>query len=596
VRAKPKFQLRALETILGALPFLRPVLPKPKPVASGVDQASLPVFPVRILVAVFMANILTMSAMNAFVLRTHWLAPLYAISIAGSLYLTRGIRLGAGHEHLQFSRLERQFGLYALCLCWIMYALPRSGYFLEPWIGHVIDPVCWDDYSHILIVNSIVNTQRYPPPSPFGKGQYLTVYYAAWMLCAFIYQALPFSAVTITGTIFLGCALYYLLLPYLVIYTCARVCRSKQRFYFLLYLIVAYSGIESIFVFRTPLADTAWWMWVYFGVKIQCPIFSNLMLWAPHHVCSGAALVLAFLVLQGEAATTRRGRLECALVLGALAAGALYSSIFVFVGALPFLALIVWHYRGQFPLLALSGLWCGLLAFPMLWIFLNHTNTVSFGLLPLPDRGPWFGAGRSWALVACALLAGSQLLVQGYCLLRLWRSGGLAPSEYAMLFLSLAFIGSTFVIATTNIGNDYSIRGVIVPIWVLSFLASAWVDKPGINSRFRIEALMAAGLAFFTLASINEVAFFNVTNVQHLTGTYDQMDVRSGLLRINMSREAGEAPWASVGPVIGNKVPVELVEKVIVGLPYVLTPMDKEFFGGGPFGLWAYQRWQGPSR
>jgi hypothetical protein len=147
---------------------------------------------------------------------------------------------------------------------------------------------------------------------------------------------------------------------------------------------------------------------------------------------------------------------------------------------------------------------------------------------------------------------------------------------------------------TGGLGNNYAIRGLIMPMWVLSYVASAAIERVDFGASAARQAVMAAALAFFTLASINEVAWFNVANVRNSTQTYAQSEARKFVLQLNMSRAAGEVPWAAVKELIGDKLAIQLVEKLLIGNPLVLAPDDAALVGVGPSGVWAYQRWQGP--
>ncbi len=540
--------------------------------------------PIRILAAIFIADILSMSLMNAFVMRASWLVCVYAVLLSGALYVTNGIDF-AQADGARLGRQDRRRLLCALILVWAIFISVRVSFPLEPILGRVIDPACADDYWHIVEIKALINTRYYPPLFPFRRGLYLSHYYAAWMLVVFIYQLLPFSFMTLKCALFLALAIYTLLTLYLVLYTCAHVCDSRIRFYFLLYLVVAYAGAESLFAFIKPLNHNGWWM-LSFGFDVQFSSFSTLLLWVPQHLSAAAALFVAYLALKGGESRPG-GSFASALVIGCLLTYALYASIFVMMGALPFVVAAAVHsFRRRPFLLASIGLVVAVIGAPMLWIYLNRSPVVGFRFLPFGDRG--FDIRTALVFLLYLVVVSLQLMVQVVSLVRLGVAHVLKTWDYILLFLSAGFILSTFFVGFTG-ANNYACRGLTVPVLMLSFVSSGAAGK-----RFFPGWMSVAALALFAVGSVNEIAYFQRASFVNMVLNNRRLSARADLLKINMDRRISEITYASIAPLLDAPPSTRDVEKLVFSEPwyYHARREDLELISTGPFGIWKYQRWQ----
>src|SRR5207249_1700793 len=132
---------------------------------------------IEIFGVILIANVLTMLAMNLFVLQTSYFLPIYAVGLLAGLSLVKSARIDPVKNDLRFSRAERITLLAAYALLAGLYIVPRTSYLLEGFFGYSVDAISWDDYWHLQELNSLINSAHYPAISSFTAGKYLSHYY-----------------------------------------------------------------------------------------------------------------------------------------------------------------------------------------------------------------------------------------------------------------------------------------------------------------------------------------------------------------------------------------------------------------------------------
>jgi len=175
-----------------------------------------------------------------------------------------------------------------------IFSCTRLHYLLESPIHRVLPPIC-DDAWHIQEVNSLVNALRYPVQSSFNPTNYLSFYYAPWMLTAALYRGIPLPFFTIKVALAVTNAIYLLLFFLSLVAILARTCISRRHFYWVLYFAGLWSGLEGVFAVLHPLGQHGFWM-TRFGLFLALPNFAMLTIWAIHHLAAAVALLLAALV------------------------------------------------------------------------------------------------------------------------------------------------------------------------------------------------------------------------------------------------------------------------------------------------------------
>jgi hypothetical protein len=546
--------------------------------------------PIRLFAAIMVANILTMLVMNVFGLANGFFLVVYGASLVGALFLLRSTPVeSVENREVVITDRERRWLIGGFVALLALYVLPRSSYLFEGLFGYSMDAVCWDDYWHIQELNSLINSPSYPAVSSFRAGQYLSHYYGAWMFLVFLYKLLPFGFMTIKVVMFLGKAIYTLLILYTVGYFAYGVSRSKRQFYFLLYLIVAYSGAHSLLVFIQPLRSHKWWMLDLARVRIQISDFSDLSLWVTHHLVAAMSLIIAYWFYT-QMRTRTKGRPAYRVMIALLLVSSFYSSVFVFIGGSLFIAYI---YLRDIRTEAKDLLWIGLASFllglPILWLYLKKR----VGFQVLDTVRDWSTAMIGHRLYAIDLLLSFllflvlmlvQFVVQAFVLRKtageLWRS---RSEGFVLVVLSLSYLLSTFFILFAN-GNDYAMRGAILPVIMLAYVVSSYADRMPWNRGVCVI------LAILSLGSLSEIFIFQKANIRNLLLPPPSVELRKEIYRYNTDRSLHvvDAPAFARSLADSGGFSFYVTEKIVTGGHPKLWEPDSEIIHSGPFGIWNY--------
>jgi len=572
-------------------------MPQPRLLALGD-------LPVRLLIAIHLANILTLVGMNTLTLYSVWMPWFYGAALIASMALCRSLRLGTD-QPLQYSlrRWDRWWIDLGFLIVVGGIATTRLGYFSEAWLGQVVEPVSYDDAFHIQDVSSVVNSSRFPPTSAFWPGRYLSLYYAPWMSVAFLYKAIPVWANTIKVSLAVGYCLHVLLTSYTVVYLARHLSVRRTQFLLLCYLFLVYTGFESIFLFTDPGQFTEWWARGY-GVDLQLPSWPQQFLWVMHHLSSAASLVLAAWVFSRKKHVEPGGRLwPYALTSGLLLAHALYSSPFVVIGALPFgLAFVGWRLRGRWKEVLFTGGIAIAGTIPILWMYLKKDTRFVFGKHVKDLAVQTIGTQDSfwdWTLSFLRFSGLEALDLIGYVMLlalgmRAWIRD---QQDRVWVLLAVLFLIAIFFVSFSGIDNLMA-RGVMIPLvglaWVGAKHAPDWVVK---------HPAAWAILAFLALGTAGDVMVFqkrNIENPPESTQTWDGQ-MAEKIYALNADRTQGAVDFNAL---FENRTPREAqawqVERAFKsdGRPVVpdhwrrTRELSEERTNLGPFGPWAWQDWR----
>lgn len=577
----------------------------------GVPCTKRLILPFRLLVQLQCANVLTLTLMNAFTLRTGALAFLFILSFLAMHWVLQNLLRAESlpRPPLQFSIREKT-GLAIAALAVVFFlAGPRCLYLLEPQFGIALDPVSADDNWHIQEINSLVHSPRHPPVSSFDSTRYLSFYYAPWIFVAAIYQLLPLSWMTIKATYSLACCVYILLIVHLVLLSALLFCRNKRHFYLFVTLVLFYAGGESFFTFTRPLFHSEWWIAESFGFQVQYSCFSTLAFLVVHHLLSAASLICAWILFDRVTAVgcgLGRERFPAALafVTALLLVASITSSVFVFLGATPFMlyALIRRRDLSRQALGAVVGL-SVLLLFPSAWIFLGKSGgfQVFQNVQPLGVR---FGLDfypvhfLLSLLLFLALLSAEFFLPLFWVVGRMWRGPRPEKHDLILLWIALAYLLSTFFVGFDGF-NNYAMRGSIVPIWVLYYVGAKWGSEFHV-SRWGRRAVVGVTL-FAVLGSINETvrhgsdARLNLEKMRAIShgGASEARAHRAAIYACNTDRRTARIISAELPgvPLAEDTWYLYLVEKIVVDHGKPLQANDLELVGNGPTGVWKQQDW-----
>ena len=429
--------------------------------------------------AVLGANVLTMSLANFFEVPTTAIVFIYAASLAvcAWLFARSGVAFPSlsGREHL-------------LCVAvGLVLFLPRAPYLLEGALGYAVNAACPDDWSHIQELASMVHSDRYPVRTTFDREKLLGFYYAAWMPGAALFSAASWAGVVSTVKMSLGLTilLYSVCFAYAIAYMAKILFAERPLQVTCVVAVLLYGGFDFLWWlvrdYPVPTTGAEWWT-MEFGFFLQFSNFITLAEWVPHHLVAAVAIAFALFVTHGAT------RISAWLFAGLLFLSAVFSSAFVALGAVP---LVAWFFARHASLKALATMTAVFVVFsvPLWWIYLGKEE-VGFrilGALSPERRAQPLGAVGVFLIVM--LLEFLPLLLAAFAALK----NRAAP--VGLLAGALAYLLSTFVIAYSGF-NNYAMRGSIVPIFTLTFLA-----VPVVAAWWRSGSAMGAVFVIYLLGS-----------------------------------------------------------------------------------------------
>jgi hypothetical protein len=459
--------------------------------------------------------------------------------LCGGLYVASAVR---------FPELTRKEHLACLGFA-VMLFLPRLPYLIEPLLGYSVNAVCDDDLWHIQEFASLIHSPRFPPASTFDDSKYLSTYYAPWMFGAVVFWTGLLS--TVKQALAINVFVCQLFLAYGVIYAARFLFPEASHRRAFITLLVLYGGFDFIYWLSSlsfiP-THSEWWA-RDFGFNLQFSSFFTLSLWVPHHVMSALAIFYASYLLH------QSSRWPAQVLAGIVFLFAVFSSVFVVIGAFPLLCWL--HLRKQY-LNALFLIMCVFLVFsiPLWWIYLGKAD-VGFELV-----GAFFGdLGNHWktheraaflvfllilSLELLPLIAAASVAVRWPVALNVWGlpsiSGQRDPINPQGLlelrgiwFCAFFYLLSTYFIAFSGT-NNYAMRGSIVPICALTWLATptirVWLTNASRKALYLgAIAYLSGGLleySSFSLRSLNSFRQsdtpFNVDALAYNTGAERKLD------------------------------------------------------------------------
>lgn len=462
--------------------------------------------PVPILLgSILGANVITMSVMNFLELETAALLPVY---IVGAV-ITAVLLLVSG---LKFPEIRRREHLFSLLLA-SLFCLPRVMYLMEGMLGYAINPP-HDDWGHIQYMASIIDSPSFPPRSTFDDSQFLSYYYAPWILGAALRQTGLFS--TVKQVLALTDAAYVTFACYFIVYAAKVLFADRELQKTFLILCLLYGGFDFIYwlwAMNFKLVQAEWWA-ADFGINIQYSNFFTLLLWVPQHVAAAMAVLYALYI--ASTADNSAARLST----GVLLTCAVFSSPFVVLGAIPIgLALLLWNSRllRAAPLVLLVFTF---LAVPLFWIFQGKDSAgYKFHLEWFGELSPFFRAHKQAGFIVFLEVT---LLELGPLLWACRAAFIQRLSTRWLVWASASYLVSIFFIY--YVGHNYCMRGAIIPIFTLTYVATPGFHKifqvPGFNWRL-------IGLIPYFLGGLYEYVSFSASSIDALRGSNTQFNAKA---------------------------------------------------------------------
>jgi len=530
-----------------------------------------------------------MLLMNVFRLYTHWLPILFfVLLLALGLWFFRGRLVPSISPSYLSLREQAMLAILALAVG-VLFASMRVPYLLEGHLHHLVGPVVYDDTWHFQEINSLVNSVRYPAQCSLIPAHYFSFYYAPWMMIAALYLALPIDGFTIKAAFAVGCAVYQILICLSLLHIATARARDRRHLYWAIYLVGFWAGLESLFSLAYYLSRDPGWMMLP-ATPIHLPMFEVGAIWAIHHVSAAVALMLCWYAWEASEGAGWQTVVCCSLLIGY----AFYSSVFVFLGALPFGLFVVFLERKTKwkPILATVCL-SGAAIWPLLWLYLGKTKDVRFlfpfmtGIRSLFPSAAGPGNGiANWPGILDGLWPGFLVFVLFLILNFLPHSLALSFygrklvwSDRIFAALAIVFLVSTYFIGFQE-GDNYASRGYLIPILVLGWICAALLP------RIRISAWVAIGLCLGAFGFVHEdiQTYKRVLYICHVS---EAGPFSKEILAINRDRQIRKTPvenWDAHPALIYD------IEKFVAGGKPEPVTADRQLECLGPRGPWRWQQ------
>ena len=461
--------------------------------------------------AVVGANILSMSLMNLFEIETRYTTFLYFMCAA--LVVILFVKTG-----VKFPALERNEHILCIALAVVLF-IPRLAYVFESSLGYVVNTV-GDDSLHLQEMVSIIKTPRFPPRSTFDASKYLSYYYAPWMLGAAFYWTGLLS--TVKQALAVQSLIYGAFATYSIVYASKMLFFEARLQRTFLIICILYGGFDFIYWLLNfsyiPVHSEGWAEDL--GFVLEYSNFFTLALWVPQHLIAAIAVCFSLYVIASSNATS------AAALCGLFLLSALFSSVFVVLGAAPFIAWFFLRHR-LFRSIPVAAATFFVFLVPLWWIFLGRTTTTGFRLFG-ELFAFWQSNKRAAFLVFLLILSLELMPLMAAALASVRRR----PNLLWPFALSVLFLSSTYLVSF-GIGPNYSMRGAIIPTFVLSYLAvpalCEWWSKP--SSRWLLVVLPA-----YFLGGVLEYAWFVTDSLTSLSKSNTELN--AVVLELNQEKSA----------------------------------------------------------
>ncbi|MGB8478214.1 MAG: hypothetical protein WCE63_05150 [Acidobacteriaceae bacterium] len=564
----------------------------------------LPAYAARVGAAVFCADFLTMFLMNVARLKTTWL-PVVFFGFFGiaAFFVFRSHLVPSIQPAYLSTAQRRRLTLLVLSIA-VVLAAARLPYLLEGHLHHLVGPVVYDDSWHFQEINSLAHSAQYPARCSLIPTRYFSLYYAPWMMVVAIYLAIPLHGFTIKAAFAIGCAIYQFLLCMTLLYIGISRGHSRKQLYWAMYLIACWAGTESFFSAMYYLRRSPAWL-LAADTPIHFPSLLTGILWAPHHATAAVALVLCWHIWDCAEGKSRPLFAVCCVLL----AFAFYSSVFVFLGALPFVAYYFLrtartNYKGLLVLTCVSSA----LVWPLLWLYLGKSQDVRF-LFPfvkgVNDLFPYFAIGQFISVhpmlsSACAIGHG---MIAGFLVFLLFIVSTFLLHAIALTFYGrrlgmdnvvLAAIAILFIVSTYFVGfpegDNYASRGYVIPILVLGWICAEMLPE----IRPRVWIVFGLLLGSFGLVHEGFSTFKHAIYIARmpLNPTYG-----TSIMAMNQDRHTCTISSSVFSKAFKDDPDlIYSVEKFVDGGKSHLVVADRQLECLGPRGPWRWQRLQSELR
>jgi hypothetical protein len=456
----------------------------------------------RILAAMLIANILTMSLCNLFELKIISLVFIYP----AFLLLIMPV-LASGTNKRTSMKISTNMILWMFVM-WAILTMIRLPYSLE-WLPGNQAFVLFDDNARLADLISMTLSDSFPLKNPLNQNYLLSYYYAALMPLAFFKLAIPL--LTLKDVLFLGNALYHFLILFSLLEVSNLLLPSRKSIWIMIYLCTAFGGLDwladIVLNGNSLIAHHEWWQKnsLMHGNAQISSVFTGLV-WAYSHFTAAHACVLAFVLLYYF---IFRYQFVKPLFIGLILVSGFHSSIFALV-PLALIGIVEYRYLRKILMNFKILLPLALIFVVPLFLYAGriiHTGMkfasfrISITDMVVLDKILSFPV---WFILASAIdLAFIPVLL---CFLY----AKFTPKEKMYFAASLLFFLSTYIAAFAQ-GNNYSMRGMNLPSFIFFFLFAKYVpNHPAIAkifSKSRAIAIAAMALVLFSIGTFIEIGW-----------------------------------------------------------------------------------------
>lgn len=543
----------------------------------------------RAVVVWSIASLVSASVMTVLALPAGALTLVLVVTAALAAYGLRDLDCGPAVPGLGPAEL----GLIGLAL---LVGLSRLAPYAAQYVSSgVSGAVTWDDHWHFQEVASLVNAPRFPPDLNFQPGTAFHFYYLPWIPAA----ALSVLADAVTGRALIKAtyALDALVLDLAAVWVLLMFIRhalpDRARMWALGAVAITGAAPDAVFALlnvlsERSLAHVEWWQ-TTLGIRNQVSALTTSLVWVPHHLISGAALLLAVIVATEPGTLAPRNDTKPFVAAGLLLAFSAFSSIFACAGGSialsPLLAdLVRPEHRRKLAWLAVTAV---IASAPLAYIYVN--SSAAGGFVVGQAFTAWRGAGGSVALGFAGVLLALVLMVLevGWLYLGARAVGhdgphDASPSGARLARLALAsfvFLASTAVIGFSG-SNNWAMRGAIVPAILL---ACFWAEQvtsrraDAATARLNIKIAMGA-LGLAALAHLNEVVLLLASSLAAPAYTAETAACKATIRSINDQPRV--APSTLYSADCHDKLSIYHLERRFT--KPALSPEDRELMGRGP--------------
>lgn len=527
------------------------------------------------IVNILCATFITAALMTATASASAYLPITLAAFICFCALLFRKLNIRTSDR--QLSLLEKFFLAYGFVIGGIRLA-PYSWQYIA---SNLTGVSTVDDYWHIQELASLITSPRFPPKLNFFPSSYLHFYYLPWLPSAAasdVMQSIfgdPLIKLTYAiGSMALGIAASFILIAFVRHVLAPAQCETA-----LLAVIAMGASVEGLFALRDFLqgvsSDPEWWQ-TRLLIKANFTMWTNLLVWVPHHLISAMAFLLSILIATEPKTLLIRESPLSFLAAGFLLGFSFFSSVFAFIGAMIAALPLFYQFKRRPTYLAIGSFAFVVPSLPLLYIYLHSDSKGGFlffeSYLTWANHFSFVGAG----IVGMVLAMAFMYLEIGWIFYDTIRNNPAALRQSClggMAAFSAAFLVSTVFVSFKG-SNNYAIRGFIVPAVLVCCFWAGTMQGSHVRARYFYRAIFI--LAVF--GQFDVLTVFLKNSWDALFYEAENQTCKEAILSYSTNRSPYPDPMALKH--CSNPSSIYLIERPFT--KWFINEADRELMGRGP--------------